>query len=171
MNPFSNIFSTLLSNFGQAASGGQSPSMISQLMQPSGGSAGVNPFGDILGLASSMVGGPMSKQGTASSLPGELLKGMEGIITGDDIIKDTLGLAKPVEALGMKGLGGMSNILGNLNPFGGGAAGGQGGESGFGEIARGWGTAALPLGLGVAIGFLEDSQKKEREKELARSRR
>ena len=164
MNPFSNIFSTLLSGFGQAASGGQSPSMINQLMQPSGGSTGVNPFGDILGLASSMVGGPMSKQGTASSLPGELLHGMENILTGDDIVKDTLNLAKPVEALGMKGLGGVSNILGNLNPFGGGVAGGQGG--GMGSF-----TPLLPLGLGVFAGYMEERQKKEREKELARSRR
>jgi len=164
MNPFNNIFSTLLSGFGQTASGGQSPSMISQLMQPSGGSAGVNPFGDILGLASNMLGGPMSKQGTASSLPGELLRGVENILTGDDIVKDTLNLAKPVEALGMKGLGGVSNILGNLNPFGGGMGGGEGG--GIGSLGP-----ILPLGLGVFAGYMEERQKKEREKALARSRR
>jgi|LGOV01.1.fsa_nt_gb hypothetical protein len=141
MDLFNNIFSQILGNLGGAATGGQPTSIIDQLIQPSE-AQGFNPFGDILGLASGLVGGPMSKQGTLSSLPGELLRGVENVIAGDDLIGDTLGLAKPIESLGLKGLSGTSNLLGGFNPFGSGGGGGM--------------SAILPFLLGVGGEYLQD---------------
>ena len=136
--------------------------MIGQLMQPSGGSAGVNPFGDVLGLASNLVGGPTGGQGTVTSLPYDLLKGVEGIITGDDIVKDTLGLAKPIESLGMKGLSGVSGLLGNLNPFGEGA-GGEGGSGRLGGIIP---YHYLPFLAAGAYGAWKDEQRMKRGEQV-----
>lgn len=101
---FNEIFSQILGGLGGAAAGG---------------GQGINPFSDITGMMSNIIGGPASESGTLFSLPGEMLTGIADLGTSKNILGDIAGLGKPVMSLGDKALGGLGgDILSSLNPFG-----------------------------------------------------
>jgi len=120
------------------------------------GAGGMNPFSDLLGSVSGLVGGPGSESGTLLSLPNGILTGIAGVGTSKNILVDIAGLAKPAMGLGDKALcGAVGDILSALNPFG--AGGGGSGRLG-GIIPYHY----LPfLGLGAAAAALERPQEEE----------
>jgi len=139
MDLFNSLFSQILGGFGGATG--------------VGGGQGVNPFSNAMGTLSDVVGGPASEAGTLFSLPGEMLTGVADLGTSKNIIGDVMGLTKPIESLGTKGLGGVSDLLSGLNPFGSGESGRLGGIIPYHYLPF--------LGIGALAAALERPQEEE----------
>ena len=143
MDFLSNLFSSILGGFGGGATG-------------AGGGGFTNPFSGVMGGASQLIGGPASQQGTLFSLPGELGHGIENLITSENILGDTLGLAKPILGLGSKAL----DIINPFKYLGFGAEGG-GGLANLPPPLSQLALAAPFLAAG-AYGGWSDRQKRKR---------